>query len=528
MDAVNQAIELKAKEFLKEKGYTVQVLLGKGSFGRVYKAHDFQNNRIVAIKALIPDYQRDEGVLLNLVKSFQEIQNASSINSEYVVKIYESYLDKDLFVIFIVQEFCSRGNLDKYMQGIPNLTQNTLKNIIIQILKGIIDIHKKQIIHSDIKPENILVDEREIIKIGDFGEAKQLKKDKNQTQATGASPIFAAPEVNDKSLISFESDYYSVGAVICIISGLQYKDLQMIQVGVLPDVRNLNNKNLLLLAFNMMSISPNKRAPCSQVLQILEQTSNMSSFDAHSSIQDLSTQYNDSVLVFFKQNNHVVQIQQNQNHLIEFPRPQLQNKCLSYLFWTIWILCPLFLAGNSIYFMTKSCFIFQHLIFVIICLLLSYFSGTSLLTAALELPPNRPNNIIEFVLNLAFFVCGCLISYLVLLPFPCINLYVCTSFIDVRFSEIVYNRYNTTDTSENITNKFYSICKSEEPDRRYSLEKYFEQNYSPEIQIQYYSGISWQQFPFIISTGVMFLWILLRLKWYFCPQCKFSRIFKCS
>ncbi|KAL4426304.1 hypothetical protein ABPG74_006561 [Tetrahymena malaccensis] len=519
-----QAIEEKGKQFLAKQGYTVQVLLGKGSFGRVYKAHDFQNNMIVAVKALIPENQTNDGVLQNLVKSLQEIQNTSSINSEHVVKIYNSYLDQENFVIFIVQEFCSRGNLRSYMQGIPNCSQNTLKNITIQILQGIIDIHDKQIIHSDIKPENILVDEKEIIKIGDFGEAKQLKRDKNQTQAIGASPIYAAPEVNKDGLISYESDYYSVGAVMCIIGGLKYEDLEKIQVGLLPNVTYLNNKYFFLLAFNMMTINPKKRASCAKIKQILEQTNSMDSQYTQSAIQSLSTECNRNVLHFFQQNNYAPQ---NQNNLIAFNQSQLQNKYLYYLFWTIWTLWSLFLAGSSIYFMTKSCFIFQHLILVVLCLMLSYFSATQLLTYTLKLLPSRANDFIEVILCLVFIVSTALISYLVLMPFPCLNLFVCTSFFDLSFSEKIYNNYNVTDT-QNINNKLYSVCNMEEPNRRYSLEKYFEQNYSPEIEITYYSEIFWLQYTYPISAGVMVLWIALRLLNKCCPQCRFLRWFSCK
>ncbi|KAL4465336.1 hypothetical protein ABPG72_017090 [Tetrahymena utriculariae] len=519
-DQLVQAIEEKGKKFLSDKGYTVQQLIGKGSFGRVYKAHDYQNNRIVAIKALIPNYQNAvAGVLENLVKSYSEIQNASSINSQHVIKIYNSYIDKELFVIFIAQEFCSKGNLNSYMKGIPNPSQNVLKNIIKQILQAIMDTHNKQIIHSDIKPENILVDEREVIKIGDFGEAKQLQKNKNSTQAIGASPIFAAPEVNKEGEISYESDYYSVGAVICIISGLQFKHLEMIQVGVLPDVSYHNNKYFLLLAFNMMSQDPKKRASCSKVLNLLEQTNTMDSKYTHSILMDLSTQCNQDALSFFKQSNQVGQSQGNQNNLIDFTQTQLKNKCIHYIFWTLCIVLPLFQAGVSIYFMTKSCFIFQHLTFVVICFLLSYFSATSLLTNALKLLPNRANSFIEFILNFAFVASGTFLILLILHEFPCKDMYICTSFIDIPYSEIIYNRFNTNSTTMP-DNKFYSLCKMEDPDRRYSIEEYFEQNYSSEIEITYYqTELTVFQILYPCQVGLMCIWILLRFLNFFFPNC---------
>ncbi|KAL4472548.1 hypothetical protein ABPG74_018497 [Tetrahymena malaccensis] len=200
----------KAKQFLQKEGYTVQNLLGEGSFGRVYKAHDYNNNISVAIKVIKP---QDSSVNLDINKTIQEFLNCQRPNSEHIVKIEKVLLDSSSSLIFVIQEYCSKGNLTDYMKNMVK-TESTLKQIFIQILKGVIAIHEQNIIHSDLKPDNILVSGNNVIKIADFGEAKQLRQEKGATHtaAQGYSPLFAAPEVNLKKQISKESDYYSVGA----------------------------------------------------------------------------------------------------------------------------------------------------------------------------------------------------------------------------------------------------------------------------------------------------------------------------
>ena len=188
--------------------------LGEGGSGRIIKVKSNSDNKYYALKEIII---RDE--IKDKIENIQkEVDILSKINCENIIKYYGSRKINN--ILYIVMEYYAGTNLkefiDKNIKNNKLIEENKLYNIIKQICIGIKEIHNNNIIHKDIKPENIFMNEKMEIKIGDFGISKQFDKIKeykttlNKTRAI----YYIAPEVLIKGKYNEKSDMYSLGCVI--------------------------------------------------------------------------------------------------------------------------------------------------------------------------------------------------------------------------------------------------------------------------------------------------------------------------
>ena len=125
------------------------------------------------------------------------------------------------YIIYeILMELCKGGNLrsfiDKNMRDLTLIDENILINIIGQICIVIKEIHDKNLIHRDLSPDNIFIDENMIIKIGDFGLSKQFDSYNSYaiTPEKFGIDYYIAPEILKKGIYSQKSDIWSLGCII--------------------------------------------------------------------------------------------------------------------------------------------------------------------------------------------------------------------------------------------------------------------------------------------------------------------------
>ena len=138
--------------------------IGKGGFGIVYKFE--YDDKIYTLKQIelekLNEREKNE--------CEKEAQFLSKFNNEYIVKYYDSFIKDNKFNI--IMEYAGNKTLKSYIKdrGDALIAQETLNNIVKQICLGLKEIHKENIIHRDISPDNIFIDEKNLkIKIGDFG-----------------------------------------------------------------------------------------------------------------------------------------------------------------------------------------------------------------------------------------------------------------------------------------------------------------------------------------------------------------------
>ena len=199
------------------KKYKILAVLGNGSFGKVYKAINIKTRNIVAIKSIKKkkESKNEENNIEN------EINVLKKLDHPNIVKIYEFYNIKDNY--YLITEFCKYGELYKYRKF--HFSEKQLCVLFYQIFSGLIYLHDNNIIHRDIKLENIMIDSIEkdniscepyfFIKIIDFGSAKYFSKEKSENEIIGSS-YYIAPEVL-KQDYNEKCDTWSVGVLLYML-----------------------------------------------------------------------------------------------------------------------------------------------------------------------------------------------------------------------------------------------------------------------------------------------------------------------
>lgn len=195
-------------QLLNER-YLVQHSIGGGGMAIVYAAHDRILDREVAIKILRLEYTND----LEFIERFdREAQAASSLSHPNVVNIYDIGEDND--VMFIVMELVKGLTLKEYIQKYGPLSVNESVRIMIELTAAINHAHENDLIHRDIKPQNILIDENGTVKVTDFGIAIALSATAlTQTNSVLGSVHYLSPEQARGGNATKKSDIYSLGIV---------------------------------------------------------------------------------------------------------------------------------------------------------------------------------------------------------------------------------------------------------------------------------------------------------------------------
>ena len=194
--------------------------IGQGAFGSVFKAIHKSTNNVYAIKII--DYSknndRENNDIINY--NYNSIQQETSImklvnESNYVVKYYGSYFSRKTNTLWLILEYCASGSVIDLMFSMKRtFNEVEVATIIEMVLKGLVDIHKKNLIHRDIKGANILLTEDGIAKIADFGVGVHLTNEKSRNSKKG-SPYWMSPQVALNAEYDYKTDIWSLG-ITCL------------------------------------------------------------------------------------------------------------------------------------------------------------------------------------------------------------------------------------------------------------------------------------------------------------------------
>lgn len=190
--------------------YNVLETIGGGGMANVYLAHDIILDRDVAVKVLRLDFANDE----EFIRRFRrEAKSATSLNHPNIVNIYDIGEEGDIY--YIVMEFVDGQTLKQYIQQYSPLPVEEAIHIMKQLTSAISHAHQNNIVHRDIKPQNILVDRSGNIKITDFGIAMALSATSiTQTNSVLGSVHYLSPEQARGAMANRKSDIYSLGIVM--------------------------------------------------------------------------------------------------------------------------------------------------------------------------------------------------------------------------------------------------------------------------------------------------------------------------
>jgi len=190
--------------------YELLEKIGEGGMSEVYKAKCHKLNRFVAVKILKKQFADNKEISQKFKREATAIANLSDAN---IVNVLDVGTQDD--IDYIVMEYVSGKTLKELINYSGKLTYNTTIKIALQIAKALDCAHRNNIIHRDIKPQNILVTETGEVKVTDFGIAKSTDSQTitNTTSIIG-SAHYLSPEQAKGTYIDFRSDIYSFGIVL--------------------------------------------------------------------------------------------------------------------------------------------------------------------------------------------------------------------------------------------------------------------------------------------------------------------------
>ena len=190
--------------------YKIVRHIGSGGMANVYLGHDLILDRPVAIKVLRFDFRDNKDAL----RRFQrEALSATQLIHPNIVGVYD--VDEEDGLQYIVMEFIDGTDLKKYIDIQGRVSPEKSIHIMHQVLSAVALAHKNRIIHRDIKPQNILIDNQDRIKITDFGIAVALSETSiTQTNTLLGSVHYLSPEQARGSMATSKSDIYALGVVL--------------------------------------------------------------------------------------------------------------------------------------------------------------------------------------------------------------------------------------------------------------------------------------------------------------------------
>ncbi len=192
--------------------YRVEGIIGKGAMGVVYRAHDPDIDRKVAIKLVLAELLEAEGGDEFLLRFRREAQAAARCSHPNIVAVYDLAMHEGC--PFIAMEYVEGASLAQHLSSRQPMKIDDAVAIALQILAALAGAHGFGIVHRDIKPGNILITPDGRVKVTDFGVARLALSDLTQSGAMVGTLSYMSPEQCRGDEIDARSDLFSVACIL--------------------------------------------------------------------------------------------------------------------------------------------------------------------------------------------------------------------------------------------------------------------------------------------------------------------------
>ena len=256
--------------------YEIIKEIGRGGMGLVYLANDPYLKCQIAIKMMSPAIKNSDYPLM-FERFLKEAEVLAKLNHPNIVRIFD--ISPKTNPSFISMEYVNGHTFQELVQSKSQLTLLKKIDYLIKVTEGLSAIHKAGLVHRDMKPANIMVNDAGVVKIMDFGIIKDLESDVSNTQTQGliGSPSYMSPEQITGKKISGKSDIFSLGIIIYefiteeplfLASTLPetLSNILTVKISNKDHFKQLD-KTLKKILLKLMSRNPNERyASCSKIL----------------------------------------------------------------------------------------------------------------------------------------------------------------------------------------------------------------------------------------------------------------------
>ncbi|KAG1925989.1 apolipoprotein L3-like [Pimephales promelas] len=255
-------------EVLKKHKYTIKEELRRGISGRVFLVKNPDEDCFV-----VKEINYRDNVNFNLDAAKNEINILKDLQHGYIVGYKDSFEESGYF--YIVSEYCAGGDLYKKMktQEKTPFREEQIIDWFVQICLALQYLHEKNILHRDIKPQNVFLTEEGYISLGDFGCSKVLQSDDEYATSVVGAELYISPEIYKKRHNS-KSDIWSLGWLLhdlCMLdvwsNSIERRRLHANSLaGTIPQISNMYSGYLKELICQMLSRDPHERPSADEIL----------------------------------------------------------------------------------------------------------------------------------------------------------------------------------------------------------------------------------------------------------------------
>ncbi|GHV97768.1 serine/threonine protein kinase [Lactobacillus nasalidis] len=337
------------KGYLLGDRYRIVDTLGEGGMANVYLADDIILKRQVAVKIIRLDLQKDSQVLARFQR---EALATSELSHPNIVSVFDVGTDHGL--PYMVMEYVKGPDLKDYIRENSPIPLPKVIKIMDQILSAMELAHKHNVIHRDLKPQNILMDEKGNIKIADFGIAVALNQSAiTQTNSVLGSVHYMSPEQTRGGMVTKQSDIYSLGIILyeALTGHVPFNGETPVAIALKhaeDDIPSLRKQNKAIpQALENVVLKATAKDPRDRYASVAEMKADLdSSLDpsrAGEAVYQPSHGNNDETKILPALNGKVMQAEKKQADQAEQPKKRsLWANIKKYKWWWIGSIFPIF------------------------------------------------------------------------------------------------------------------------------------------------------------------------------------------